>query len=1201
MARVIGGIGHTLLSLSVLAVLAGCGGGPGVTQNALPSGGSSGSPGSGGSGGNANPGPTAPTPGGGTTNPGTTDPGTTNPGGGTNPTTPPVNEAIGDLATATANSAVLTTTRTDVYNLNTVALGSSGWRPTALLEHDTVNLGGERINTSPRVAFDAAGNGFAVWALRDIFVSRYTASTASWSTPTVLDVGIDIAHQPRIAIDRPTGNAIVTWTESDGVAESIYATRFTAATNAWSTPEVLENSNNPVSGEDENSSVSVAGSQAAVAWRQSDGTTLHVYLSRLENGSWSVPVQVDTGVNQALHPEVAVDLNGNVTVAWRQQDPLTGFRINTRRWDNTTQSFGPVMPMNGAGDRQHRLQFDGAGNAFLVWRNGGVFVRQFNVTTGQWTNQIDISAGIGGTMDAQLSVDAAGNAMVAWIENAGGIPSMYARRYSAASGTWGNYELLENSNTPVNLDLFVTVSMVGNEAVVAWVEQGAHNDLYGIKMTDGVWGPVTLLETRDEMASQVTSAVNAAGNAAVLWQQADGLQPSVYQAMFQTSNFIVPNGATWQSVANALYGVNNVEAGNALQAAMGGGTLSAGAILSGFPSTLTVTTTIPGYYTVLSTDTWAHVAQRVYGVTDVAAITQLQTLLGTTTLTAGQHLVVPSSFQYTTSANFRAPLDWTRVNTTSTTYHPLNNSALTVPLTDWTPQQLLETNPVETFEPRVAFDHAGNGIAVWLQGGDVVMSRFTISNGQWSTATVLDANPNEAFSPRVTIEQTTGNAFVSWAQSDGAAVSMYVSSFNASTNTWSAAQLLETSNFAVTPSTGTSSSSTGEHAAIAWVQSDGTLGHLYVSRLVAGTWTAPVRVDTGTAYGVGDHPEVKIDSNGNAMLAWRQRDPNEGFRIYARRWDNTTQSFGPVVGLNGPGERHPRLGMDAAGNAIVLWRGGGVYSRRYDVTTGQWSPQVQLNVGSGPGTTGEISVDANGDALAAFVDTDSTGPSQYARRYDAATGTWGSAVALENSSEAVNVDMEAAVSLVNGNAVVAWAQQNGQLYAARFSNGVWGDPVNIESRTEAASMPVVAMDGASNATALWIQADGVRRSIYSARSSATPYYVVPAGATWQSLANTLYGIDSVSAATALQTAMSNPTLTTGLHLQPLPTTLTVTPPVPTHYIVQSGDTWQSIALALYGTSRSEAATALWDYLGRPTLTVGQQLLIPAELAYTITE
>lgn len=1179
MARGIGGIGHTVLTLSVLAVLAGCSGGASVTQNALPSG-SSGSSGTGSSGGNANPGPTT--------------------GGETTTNPPPVNEAIGDPATATANASVLTTTRTDVYNLNAGALGTSGWRPTALMENETrweVDDGA----TSPRVAFDAAGNAFAVWALGDIYVSRYTASTATWSTPMVIDEGIDQAHQPRLAIDRTTGNAVVTYTQSDGVAESIYATRYNAATGAWSAPQALETSNNAVDGAYENSNVAIFGSNAAAAWRQSDGTNFNVYLSRLVNGAWTAPVVIDTiDTDPALHPDVVVDANGNVTVAWRQRDPLQGYRINTRRWDNATQTLGAVMAMNGNGERQHRLAIDNAGNVFLIWRNGGVFYRHFDITTGQWSAQIDLSAGVGGTVDAELSVDPAGNALVAWIENDNSIPSIYARRYSAATGTWGNATLVENTSVAVNPDTFITAAMSGNEAVVSWI--AGNNDVYAAKMTEGTWGAVTLLETRDEGGNELTSAINAAGNAVVLWQQADGMQPSIYQAMYQTANFIVPAGATWQSIANSLYGVNNVEAGSALQAAMGGGTLTTGAILSGFPATLTVTTGIPGYYTVLATDTWAHVAQRVYGVTDAAAIAQLQALLGTTTLTAGQHLVVPTSFEYTESANFRAPLDWTRVNTTSTTYHQLNTGLLTVPLTNWSAQQLLETNPIEAYNPRVAFDNAGNGIAVWLQNGDIMMSRYTISNGQWSTATAVDANTTAAYSPKVTVDRVSGDAFVSYSQNDGAVISMYVVSFTASTNTWSTPQLLETSNLAVTNSAEqTASARRGEHAVIAWLQTDGTRLHLYMSRLVAGTWTAPVRVDTSNDFAVGDHPEVQVDSNGNAIIVWRQSDTVQGYRIFARRWDNTAQSFGSVVALNGAGDRHARISMDAAGNAIVVWRGGGAYSRRYDVTTGQWSPQVQLNVGGGAGTTAEVSVDANGDALATWVESDSTGPSQYARHYDAATGTWSSAVALENSSEAVNVDVETTVAFVNGKGVVAWAQSNGQLYAARYNNGVWGAAVNIESRTSAATVSVAAMDGNSNATVVWIQADDVRRSIYTARSTSTPYYVVPADATWQSLAATLYGIDSASAATALQNAMSNVTLTTGLQLSGLPTTLTVTPPTPTNYVVQSGDTWQSITLALYGTSRSEAATALWNYLGQPTLTVGQQLLIPAELAYTITQ
>src|SRR5690606_37019668 len=108
-------------------------------------------------------------------------------------------------------------------------------------------------------------------------------------------------------------------------------------------------------------------------------------------------------------------------------------------------------------------------------------------------------------------------------------------------------------------------------------------------------------------------------------------------------------------------------------------------------------------------------------------------------------------------------------------------------------------------------------------------------------------------------------------------------------------------------------------------------------------------------------------------------------------------------------------------------------------------------------------------------------------------------------------------------------------------------------------------------------------------------------ATWQSLASTLYNANSVAAAEALETAMASTTLSTGLRLRGLPATLVVTPTVPTYYLVQSGDTWQSITLALYGTNRSEASTALWDYLGRPTLTVGQMLAVPSQLEYSIED
>jgi hypothetical protein len=224
----------------------------------------------------------------------------------------------------------------------------------------------------------------------------------------------------------------------------------------------------------------------------------------------------------------------------------------------------------------------------------------------------------------------------------------------------------------------------------------------------------------------------------------------------------------------------------------------------------------------------------------------------------------------------------------------------------------------------------------------------------------------------------------------------------------------------------------------------------------------------------------------------------------------------------------------------------------------------------------------------------------YARYYNAGTQTWGSAVLVENLTTPASIDQNLAVSLVNGAGVVAWVQENAasmDVYATRIAAGVWGSATLLETQQESTAELAAHVDANSNATVVWVQGD----FIHQARSNGTPYYLVPAGATWRSIANTLYAVDSDAAGTALQTAMSNPTLSTGLHLLSPPATLAVTPAVPTYYIVQSGNTWASITLALYGTSQPQATAALQTVLGNPPLTVGSWLLIPSTLNYSVPD
>jgi hypothetical protein len=347
--------------------------------------------------------------------------------------------------------------------------------------------------------------------------------------------------------------------------------------------------------------------------------------------------------------------------------------------------------------------------------------------------------------------------------------------------------------------------------------------------------------------------------------------------------------------------------------------------------------------------------------------------------------------------------------------------------------------------------------------------------------------------------------------------------------------------------------------------------------------------------------EIGVDANGNVTTSWRQLETTFGFHIYTQRWDNTALAYGPIMSMNGVGDRQAKIGLDAQGNAVLMWRGNGVQARTYDVTSGVWSAQVAISNDPDAGTA-ELAVNAAGDALAAWSETVSGVSAVYASYYDASAGTWGTATAIANN---INI-YKVSVSLVGNSGVVGIVSDSGSVsgdnvYAVRLQDGVWGAATLLETLPNPASEVSAHVDPNNTATVMWVQNDGAAPSIFTARSDSTPYYLVPAASTWQSIASALYNAVSAAAATALETVMAPATLSTGLHLQGLPNTLVVTPTVPTYYIVQSGDTWQSITLALYGTNRSEASTALWDLLGQPTLTVGQQLPVPSQLDYSIEE
>jgi|GEM_PF-1136118 len=543
----------------------------------------------------------------------------------------------------------------------------------------------------------------------------------------------------------------------------------------------------------------------------------------------------------------------------------------------------------------------------------------------------------------------------------------------------------------------------------------------------------------------------------------------------------------------------------------------------------------------------------------------------------------------------------TTTEQTGSTDYSLDSGALTTPSVGWDSAALLESDDtVVAGWENMASDANGNVFALWIQGQDVFVRRFDKATNSWSAAVDLTTVSNTTFTPKLAVD-AQGNALVGWVQSDGTAASTYVSRYDAATQSWSAAQLVESVSAAVSTTDGLVVDINGGYAAVSWVQSSS----LYVARLSGGTWAARELVESSSNS--ASKPAIAVDSSGNVSVLWQQSD-GTAVSVYANRYSVASSSWGSAALLESSGTvvSTPKLAFDGNGNGIAVWQqGNDLFARRYDKATDTWAAAVALD--SRTATVGSISlsVDAQGNAIAGWVQNDGTANSAYVNRFDQSTGTWGSATLVESVSQAV-ANSGLAVAINGGYATVSWLQTNGtqnDLYVARYSSGAWGARTLVESSSNAVNGSVITLDAQGNVAVMWNQSTGAANSMWTNRynNETTPYYAVQSGDTWASIAQTLYGVGSTAAGTALQSALGSPTLVTGLRLTGMPATLTVstTTTVPA-YQVQSGDTWESITQAIYGTSDPGAIEALQDELGNPTLTVGAYLIVPATLSYTAT-
>jgi hypothetical protein len=390
--------------------------------------------------------------------------------------------------------------------------------------------------------------------------------------------------------------------------------------------------------------------------------------------------------------------------------------------------------------------------------------------------------------------------------------------------------------------------------------------------------------------------------------------------------------------------------------------------------------------------------------------------------------------------------------------------------------------------PQVAIDDAGNAVAVWRE----LVADHT-RNAVWASRYSAGA----AWTAPITIDNSVGNSSVP--QLAMAPSGMALVAFAQSASNQGGAQLLVTSRFSGTWGLPATVGTPGQNpdqpflsvgpdgsAAVVFSASDGMFPRAWAARSsAAGAWDAPAVMESTARPGWA--PSVIVTTNGDTVTTWTETVGGAAeTSVWARRshagiWD------GPVLLTNDAGAvlGSVVVGGDARGDVLAIWsqRLAGRFtlrSARMNAGTGAWSTPVTVDEGTREVTAPHLSVDASGEAVAVWFETDH---GVVANRFTSSTATWGSPALLQAKSTGVAFFPVPKVGVdAEGNAVATWVQPIGSpplphLFAAHSAaaGGTWTAPVDLLAEPSAipyASETKLSVNAKGEAVVVWSQDAG---------------------------------------------------------------------------------------------------------------------------------
>lgn len=334
---------------------------------------------------------------------------------------------------------------------------------------------------------------------------------------------------------------------------------------------------------------------------------------------------------------------------------------------------------------------------------------------------------------------------------------------------------------------------------------------------------------------------------------------------------------------------------------------------------------------------------------------------------------------------------------------------------------------------RVAIDGAGNAVFVWDEGFPTqILSRTLTAQGVWAPdlgmpPTQIHESKNAQISPQIGVD-SSGNAVAIWmefykgnyhiqsAQKPFGLPWIGLGKISSGVNN---AALIATKALAVNEA--------GDAIAV-WQEGKDLFSEIHGARYVKGEWMPPMAIFAQKGE-PAQFPSAGIDAAGNAVIVWSQ-----GNAIQSKTLIDGILSETPLIASN-PAyiALHPDVGVDAAGNAVVVFER---YNAMHKFIAGAslpfkgaaWSLPVEI---SGPSSSAAdiagypvLSLNAIGDGAVLWKEHTGTHIAIQAAGYSLGTWSLSKPLSSANGNAGAPVpayDMAVSVNLA-GNMMAVWPE-----------------------------------------------------------------------------------------------------------------------------------------------------------------------------------